>query len=349
MTHESDPRSVLDAAEQAAAAGDDAAAERLLREVLTLQEATLGPRHPDLVNTLNNLAVVCERMEKLDEAERGYRRAHAIAVASLPPRHPSVAASLTNLVDFCVARGIPLWTPPAVRPDAGATPSSLPPPSSGSSIESDVRAQPAPVTRSFNRRVAAILVLTTSAIVALLLVTAWPGSGASTPPSPEVERAPAPPSDPTTPAPPSARDPEPTAPSPSTNSRRASAGADAVRPAGPAPASAQVVVLAAQVCSALATSGSPDWQCTPAGEVSQPGAFTFYTRLLSGAGTTVEHRWYRGNRLHQTVRLRVGASQNSGYRTYSRNTVSPERAGDWRVELRASDGTVLHEEHFVVR
>ena len=75
----------------------------------------------------------------------------------------------------------------------------------------------------------------------------------------------------------------------------------------------------------------------------------FYTRLLTNASTTVEHRWYRGDRVHQVMRLRVTASPGSGYRTFSSNTVSPERAGDWKVELRAADGTLLLEEHFIVR
>jgi Protein of unknown function (DUF2914) len=45
----------------------------------------------------------------------------------------------------------------------------------------------------------------------------------------------------------------------------------------------------------------------------------------------------------------VEASPGTGYRTFSRTTVSPERAGDWKVELRAADGTLLREEHFVIR
>ena len=64
-----EPRSVIDAAEQAAAAGDYASAEQLLREAALLQEASLGPLHPDLANTLNNLGVVCEITEKPVDAE----------------------------------------------------------------------------------------------------------------------------------------------------------------------------------------------------------------------------------------------------------------------------------------
>jgi hypothetical protein len=49
------------------------------------------------------------------------------------------------------------------------------------------------------------------------------------------------------------------------------------------------------------------------------------------------------------MRLRITPSPGSGYRTFSGNTVSPERAGEWKVELRAADGSLLHEERFVVR
>ncbi len=48
MADTREPRSVIEPAEQAAAAGDYASAERLLREAADLQEASLGPLHPDL-------------------------------------------------------------------------------------------------------------------------------------------------------------------------------------------------------------------------------------------------------------------------------------------------------------
>jgi hypothetical protein len=110
-----------------------------------------------------------------------------------------------------------------------------------------------------------------------------------------------------------------------------------------------VTVLTAQLCSALQRQGIPDWQCVPAKAEGTPGTYFFYTRLLTTTGTTVEHRWYRADRLHQTMRLRVPPNPGNGYRTFSSNTVSAERAGDWRVEMRAADGSVLHEERFVVR
>jgi hypothetical protein len=75
----------------------------------------------------------------------------------------------------------------------------------------------------------------------------------------------------------------------------------------------------------------------------------FYTRVKSETATTIEHHWYQGDRMHRVAQLRIEANPGAGYRTYSRTTISSERAGDWRVELRSADGTMLHEERFVVR
>src|SRR5580704_371836 len=104
-------RAFVDAAEQAAAAGEYAAAEHLLREAVLLQEDRLGSLHPDLANTLNNLGVVCEITDKPADAELCYRRAYAIATAALEPDHLFVATSRKNLRDFCEARGTPVELP----------------------------------------------------------------------------------------------------------------------------------------------------------------------------------------------------------------------------------------------
>ena len=105
MPEPREPRSIIEAAEQAAAAGNYASAEALLREAALLQEARLGPLHPDLANTLNNLGVVCEINGNPVEAEHCFRRAVAIATTVLEPDHPFVATSRKNLHDFCEARG----------------------------------------------------------------------------------------------------------------------------------------------------------------------------------------------------------------------------------------------------
>ena len=122
----------------------------------------------------------------------------------------------------------------------------------------------------------------------------------------------------------------------------------AVRQSETVDTNASVTVLKAQLCTALERIGSPDWQCTSPGSDLRSGRYTFYTRLQTSSATTVEHRWYFNGRVHQTMRLRVSANPGSGYRTFSTTTVSPERAGDWKVELRTADGTVVAQESFSV-
>ncbi len=345
MTDVLDPAPIIEAAQQAAAAGDYSEAERLLREAAAIQELSLGSLHPDLASTLNNLALVCERTNRFDEAERGYRRAHAIAVASLRPGHPFVTTSLKNLVDFCAAHEIPIWKPPAAVSD-----------DESSSPEPEVEAPPAPVLpvytpgRTWPPRTIAVAALGVAVVVAVAFaVQRWRTPDTSDPHPQAQNRSSAndsPATSVTTPA--LIGKHQPTV----TLERRAEPTPSPVeRPNPPETSitSASVSVLNAQLCSALEKGGSPDWQCAPVNGNPQPGTYIFYTRLLTNADTTVEHRWYRGERLQQVRRLRVVASPGSGYRTFSSNTVSPERAGDWKVELRGTDGTVLWEEHFVIR
>jgi hypothetical protein len=106
-------------------------------------------------------------------------------------------------------------------------------------------------------------------------------------------------------------------------------------------------VADAQLCRDLSRGG--DWRCDPAVSPVDPGTLFFYTRLKATSDTTVHHRWYRGDRLVQAVELRIRANPSNGYRTYSRNTVTAQAAGDWRIELTAGNGALLHEVRFVVR
>src|SRR5262245_4628772 len=120
MPEPREARSIIEAAEQSAAAGNYASAEQLLREAAVLQEASLGPVHPDLANTLNNLGVVCEINDNAVDAEDCFRRAYAIATTVLRPDHPFVATSRQNLQDFCQARGKPFELhPPAAVESVG--------------------------------------------------------------------------------------------------------------------------------------------------------------------------------------------------------------------------------------
>jgi len=120
-------RAILDSAEQAASVQDFASAEQYLRQAASLQEARLGPNHPDLANTLNNLGIVCERTDKSADAEACYRRAYAIARSTLPGDDPLVLTSGQNLKDFCDATGRPFEPvapppPPSAPPPAPPTP-----------------------------------------------------------------------------------------------------------------------------------------------------------------------------------------------------------------------------------
>jgi hypothetical protein len=344
MTDALDPAPLVEAAQQAAAAGNYSEAERLLRKAAAIQEVSLGSLHPDLASTLNNLALVCERTNKFDEAERGYRRAHAIAVASLSPGHPFIGTSLENLVAFCAAHEIPIWKSPTARSDDET-----------SSPEPEADAQAASVLpvdmpgRTWLPRTIALTTLGVAVVVAVAFAVRGRGTTDASDPLPHAQNVSSANESPATSTPPPALidKAQPTI----TPERRAdTTPAPVERPNPPETSvtSASVSVITAQLCSALERRGSPDWQCAPVTGDPQPGTYIFYTRLLTNVDTTVEHRWYRGERAHQVRRLRVAASPGSGYRTFSSTTISPERAGDWKVELRGADGTVLREEHFVI-
>src|SRR5215213_3004854 len=142
MPEPREARAIIENAEQAAAAGNYAAAEDLLREAAALQEQTLGPHHPDLANTLNNLGVICEMAHNPVDAEHYFRRAYTIATATLAPDHPFVVTSRKNLHDFCAARGRPAElgpSPPGVAAWLEApAPRAAPPRESSRSKKQDV-------------------------------------------------------------------------------------------------------------------------------------------------------------------------------------------------------------------
>jgi hypothetical protein len=337
VTDALDPASMIEAAQKAVGSGDHSAAERLLREAAAIQEATLGSLHPDLASTLNNLAFVCERTNNIAEAERGYRRAHAIAVASLGPRDPLVATSIKNLVGFCATHGIPIWKPPAIQPDTETETPDAETATPDIASAPEGQQEQVPVVVTWRRPLAIGVIALATVLVAAVVFTTRREPQTPSPKNP----APSP----TTPAPLSEVQPAvAVTPKPEPTPARVERPGTRARIATPQP----VTVLNAQLCKALARRGSPDWQCASAGVDLAPGTFFFYTRLLTGTNTTVEHRWYRGERVHQVIRLRVAATPGSGYRTFSSNTVSAERSGDWKVELRTADGTVLQEQRFVV-
>jgi tetratricopeptide (TPR) repeat protein len=74
-----------------------AQAEPLYRRALAIDEASLGPDHPNVAVKLHNLALLLQDTNRLAEAEPLIRRALAIVEASFGPNHPNVATNLNNL------------------------------------------------------------------------------------------------------------------------------------------------------------------------------------------------------------------------------------------------------------
>jgi hypothetical protein len=354
MADTRDIQSIVESAEQAAAAGDYAAAEDRLREAARLQEATLGALHPDLANTLNNLGVVCDITNKPDEAERCYRRAYEIAKAAFAPDHAFVATSEKNLRDFCAARGRPFESPvsaPAVAPERQPQATAPPqlPTATTSSVEIPPRVETQPRVDASPRvetplRVEAPLLVEArkpyvlwafgAAFIIVIAVLMMARSGRAPQPASDVTADPS--SD--TGSPPVERKPAVAPPVERSRIERV--------PASKEKGIGSLIVDEASLCRDLSTTS---WRCEPAGSPVTPGPMFFYTRIKSTRDTTVEHRWYLGNRLRQAVELDIGANPSRGYRTFSRNTINVQDAGEWRVELRASDGSLLHEERFTVR
>jgi hypothetical protein len=290
-----------------------------------------------------------------EEAEDCYRRAYAIAAASLEADHPFVLTSRKNLTDFCEARGKPVdLSPPAQA--AGSVPTA-----DGQLNEepqAPMRAPtsavaPAPeVHRAANKSALRLGMAVVGAIVVLLVigtvmrrspdraVSSVANAPAPTPqegdtaPSPVPVPSPAKPAASAVPATPRSGDPVGSSDRPSSPARSGKA--------------ARPVVASAALCTRFSTTGS-NWRCDPAGRTVDRGSLVYYTRIKTPSATTVQHRWYRGNALYQSVDLRVLANQVDGYRTYSRYTPKAGAEGEWRVELRATDGTLLHEERFSVR
>jgi tetratricopeptide (TPR) repeat protein len=57
----------------------------------------LGPEHPDVATSLNNLAALYHNQGQYAKAEPLYQRALAIREKALGAEHPKVATSLNNL------------------------------------------------------------------------------------------------------------------------------------------------------------------------------------------------------------------------------------------------------------
>jgi tetratricopeptide (TPR) repeat protein len=72
-------------------------AEKWYHEALTIRETVLNKEHPDILPTLNNLALLYRETGNLEETEKLYVRAAAIQEKVFGKDHPGYAESLNNL------------------------------------------------------------------------------------------------------------------------------------------------------------------------------------------------------------------------------------------------------------
>jgi tetratricopeptide repeat protein/DUF2914 family protein len=370
---------LLEEAARAANAGELASAAILLQDAARIQEAELGPLHPELANTLNNLGIVAENQGQLSEAETYYRRAVAITSAILPPDDPMVASSRKNLEDFCRERGLPFDpsaaapsrqptehptdeavhdqatgeadTPAEVNPahtDVAAQTLALPPdtrPVADARTDDAGRLSASPVATPRPRAALAIGLAALVVVAAALLITracATRESPASAPthePTTPQAAEPAPPR-PSAPAPAPIEQPQP----PSVASHNDKSSVAGVTPPAPRSSSAGITLVTSQLCR---TFSGNNWRCDPADQSVAPGAIVLYTRVKSPHDAVVIHRWYRGDTLKKSARLTILANTTEGYRTYSRQAV--KSGENWRVEVTTTAGDVLYEQRVSVR
>jgi tetratricopeptide (TPR) repeat protein len=67
------------------------------KKALEIAEKALGPDHPDVATSLNNLAALYQTQGQYAQVEPLYKRSLAIREKALGPNHPLVAQSLENL------------------------------------------------------------------------------------------------------------------------------------------------------------------------------------------------------------------------------------------------------------
>ena len=75
------------------------------KKALKVAEEIVGPDHPSVATSLNNLALLYDTQGQYAAAEPLYKRALSIDEKALGPDHPSVATSLNNLARFYRATG----------------------------------------------------------------------------------------------------------------------------------------------------------------------------------------------------------------------------------------------------
>ena len=77
----------------------------IAKKALEVAEQAVGPEHPAVATSLNNLAILYDQQGQYAQAEPLYKRALAVWEKTLGPTHPEVATSLNNLAEFYRTQG----------------------------------------------------------------------------------------------------------------------------------------------------------------------------------------------------------------------------------------------------
>jgi tetratricopeptide (TPR) repeat protein len=72
----------------------------MAQKALQVAEQNVGPDHPDVATSLNNLALLYDTQGDYAKAEPLYKRSLAILEKALGPDHPVVATSLENIAEL---------------------------------------------------------------------------------------------------------------------------------------------------------------------------------------------------------------------------------------------------------
>ena len=65
----------------------------------------MGPQHPDVASSYNNVALVLHGQGDLKQAKEYHERALAIFLQTLGPQHPDVASSYNNVANVLGDQG----------------------------------------------------------------------------------------------------------------------------------------------------------------------------------------------------------------------------------------------------
>jgi len=75
-------------------------AEGSMSIVLEIREEILGPKHPKVASSLNDVAELCHKVQRNKEAERLYQRALQIREEVFGPDHPFTKSIRDNLTQL---------------------------------------------------------------------------------------------------------------------------------------------------------------------------------------------------------------------------------------------------------